>query len=42
MVTRVTWVTRVTLVTRVTTIMEKSPWDSAAICIFFRHFSVPS
>ena len=26
----------------VTSIMDKSPWDSTAICTFFRHFSVPS
>ena len=25
-----------------TTILDKSPWDSTATCIFFCHFSVPS
>ena len=28
--------------TRIQTIMEKRPWDSTAILIFFCHLSVPS
>ena len=27
--------------TRIQTILDKSPWDSTAIFIFFCHFSVP-
>ena len=28
--------------TGIQTILDKSPWDSTAICIFLRHFFVPS
>ena len=28
--------------TRIQTILDKSPWDSTAVFIFFCHFSVPS
>ena len=30
------------LKTGIQTILDKSPWDSTAIFIFFCHFSVPS
>ena len=40
--TRVTEMSRMTGLTGITTIMDKSPWDSNAIFISFRHFWVPS
>ena len=37
-----TRMSRMTGLTGITTIMDKSPWDSPAVFIFFCHFSVPS
>ena len=40
--TRMTEMSRMTGLTGITTIMDKSPWDSNAIFIFYCHFWVPS
>ena len=40
--TRMTGMSRMTGLTGITTIMDKSPWDSNAIFIFYCHFWVPS
>ena len=40
--TRVTEMSRMTGLNGITTIMDKSPWDSNAIFIFYCHFWVPS
>ena len=40
--TRMTGMSRMPGLTGITTIMDKSPWDSNAIFIFYCHFWVPS
>ena len=40
--TMMTGMSRMPGLTGITTIMDKSPWDSNAIFIFYCHFWVPS